>query len=96
MAKVTQTLSVTVDDVTYNVADMSDQVKQMIELMDEWRQQEVDISGQLVMVRSAIRDIQNSLLLQIRQEQAQVAQAAAGETASPVNPEAPAAPVAGA
>jgi vacuolar-type H+-ATPase subunit F/Vma7 len=69
MAKVQQTLSITIDDTTFEVAGMSEQIKQMVELMDDWRQQESDVSGQLILVRSAIRDIQNSLLTQIRQDQ---------------------------
>lgn len=63
-----KTLTVTVDDAIYTVEKMSPQIKDMIALMDEWRQREVDMNVELAMVRGALRDIQNQLLLAIRKE----------------------------
>ncbi len=70
MAKVQETTSVTIDDKTFQVADLSDNVKQMIGLMDEWRQEDADLTNKVLMVRAAIRDIQNTLLTTIKQETA--------------------------
>lgn len=82
MTPVQPTLSITIEDQTFDVAACSDQVKQMVSFMDDWRQKEVDTSSELLMIRSAVRDIQNSLLATIRQEQqdAEAAKAPAAET----------------
>jgi hypothetical protein len=69
MTPVQPTLTVTIDDVTFDIATMSDGVRQMIAYMDDWRQKEADISSELLMARSAIRDIQNNLLTTIKQDQ---------------------------
>jgi hypothetical protein len=65
---VQKTLTVTVDDALYQVDKMSPQVKDMIALMDEWRQKEVDLNVDLAMVRGALRDVQNQLLVSIRKD----------------------------
>ena len=68
MAKVQETTSVTIDETTIQVANLSDNVKQMIVLMDEWRQEDADLTNKVLMVRAAIRDIQNTLLTAIKAE----------------------------
>ena len=68
MPKVQQTISVTIDDAVYEVAKMSNEVQQLIAYMDEWRQDEADVSTELLKVRAAVRDIQNTLMTTIRQE----------------------------
>jgi cell division protein ZapA (FtsZ GTPase activity inhibitor) len=67
--QVQPTLTVTIDDKSFEVATASEQVRQMIAYMDDWRQKEADLSSELLMARSAIRDVQNTLLTTIRQEQ---------------------------
>lgn len=81
MAKIQETTSVTIDEQTYQVADLSDNVKQMIGLMDEWRQEDADLTNKVLMVRAAIRDIQNTLLTTIKQEVAE--KAAEGQPETP-------------
>lgn len=79
MPKIQETLTVTFDDNTYTVADMSDNVKQMIALMDEWRQRDADLTSEVLMVRAAVRDVQNTLLATIREEMAAPAETPAAE-----------------
>lgn len=79
-ANIQPTTSVTIDEATYAVADLSDNVKQMIALMDEWRQKDADQTNDLLLVRAAIRDIQNTLLTTIKQELEQ--KAAEGQPAA--------------
>lgn len=65
---VQKTLTITVDDGVYTVEKMSSHIKETVVLMDAWRQREVDASVELSMVRAALRDIQNQLLVMIRKE----------------------------
>ena len=68
MAQIQETTTVTIDDKSYEVASFSDNIKQMIALMDSWRQKDADMTNDLLMVRAAIRDIQNTLLTAIKEE----------------------------
>ncbi len=74
MTKIQETLSVTIDEQTYNVADLSQNTQQLIRMMDSWRQKDADLTNDLLMVRAALRDIQNTLLTTIKDEVAQQAQ----------------------
>jgi cell division protein ZapA (FtsZ GTPase activity inhibitor) len=84
MQQVQPTLTITIDNQSFEVATMSEQVRQMITYMDDWRQKESDLSSELLMSRSALRDIQNTLLTTIRQEQ-EAAAAAVAVDAAPVD-----------
>ena len=66
MPKIQETTTVTIEDKSYNVADLPENIQQSIALMDEWRQKDVDLSGEITMVRCAIRDIQNGLFAAIK------------------------------
>lgn len=79
MAKIQETITVTIDDKSYEVAQLSDNVKQMIGLMDEWRQKEADLTSDLLMARAALRDIQNTLLNAIKAETAPAAETPAAQ-----------------
>lgn len=68
MAQVQKTTTVTIDEQSFEVSSLSENVQQMIALMDEWRQRDADLTGDLLMVRAAIRDIQNTLLSTIKAE----------------------------
>jgi hypothetical protein len=68
MAKIEHTVTVAIDGTEYSVAQFSDSVKNAIALMDDWRQKEADLSSDILMVRGAIRDIQNSILAAINSE----------------------------
>lgn len=84
--KVTPTLTIqTEDKQIIVVADSSPQVKEMVGYIDEWRQQEMDLTSQLLMVKSALRDIQNVLSQQLAaeaREKAAVNDAASNEVVS--------------
>ena len=68
MAQVQKTTTVTIDEQSFEVASLSENVQQMISLMDEWRQKDADLTSELLMVRAALRDIQNTLLTTIKSE----------------------------
>lgn len=70
MPQVPQTTTITIDDEQFAVEYLSQEVQQMVQYLDEWRQDEADQVGQLLKTRAALRDIQNSLLQQIQQDKA--------------------------
>lgn len=92
MTQVQQTTTITIDDAVYEVANMSANVQQMVQYLDDWRQREVDTTSELLMIRGALRDLQNTLLAAIQTEQAEAAAAPAGDSEVPA--EAPAESVA--
>jgi hypothetical protein len=67
---VQDTLTITIDDNVYDVADLSTDVKQMVQYLDDWRQDEADQTSDLLKTRAALRDIQNMILAQIQKDQA--------------------------
>lgn len=76
MAKVTNTASITIDDSVFAVDKMSTQVQQMVAMMDEWRQRDADLVVEHAMVKSALRDIQNSIYTLVMKEKAEAMQKA--------------------
>lgn len=70
MLQVQPTTTITIDDAVFEVASMSEAVQQMVQYLDDWRQKEVEAMSQLMMVRGALRDIQNNLLATIQSERA--------------------------
>lgn len=70
MPQVQQTTTITIDDEQFAVEDLSQEVQQMVQYLDEWRQDETDQVAQLLKTRAALRDLQNSLLQQIQQDKA--------------------------
>lgn len=70
MTQVQQTTTITIDDAVYEVASMGANIQQMVQYLDDWRQREVDTTSELLMIRGALRDIQNTLLAAIQAEQA--------------------------
>lgn len=82
MPRVQQTTTISVDDKVFEVANMSANVQQLVAYLDDWRQAEADAMSQLLMVRGALRDIQNTLLTAIQAEQADDGQKA-GDVVNP-------------
>jgi hypothetical protein len=76
MQPIQATTSITVDGETYTVSSMSNEVKQMVQYLDDWRQDEVDQASQLLKTRAGLKDLQNTLLQQIQKENAEAAEAA--------------------
>ena len=68
MAKIQPTTNVDVDGSIYDVSKMSPDVQQMMVLLDDWRQEEADLTGKILMVRSALKDLQQTLLTTIQAE----------------------------
>lgn len=62
MPQIQKTITLTHEDKVYDVEHMSDEVKSLVVYIDEWRQKEQDLTGELIMVRAALRDIQNNLI----------------------------------
>ncbi len=83
MAKpIVQTEIITLDDgVDLRVDNQSPAIQQMIEYLDEWRQDEADLSSQLIKTRAAINDIQSSILAAL---QAEYHQPAADSESTPI------------
>lgn len=73
MPKIQNTLTITIDDAVYDVASTSDEVKNLVMYMDEWRQNEADLTSDLLKTRAAIQHIQNELLAALNKERAAVA-----------------------
>lgn len=80
MTQVQQTTTITIDDAVYEVASMGANIQQMVQYLDDWRQREVDTTSELLMIRGALRDIQNTLLAAIQAEQADAAETPAEAT----------------
>lgn len=66
---VQRTTTITADGIIISIENASQQVRDMVSLMDVWRQREMDTHIDLTMVQGAIRDIQNQLLIAVRNEQ---------------------------
>lgn len=75
--KIQQTTSITIDEATFEVADLSPEIQQMVQYLDDWRQKEANTTSSLLMIRGALRDIQNTLLTAIQKSQSEVATDAA-------------------
>lgn len=71
MPKVQPTQTINVDGIPYVVDKLSPQLKQAITMMDEWRQEEVDMTGKLTMIKAALRDLQNNIYIMIKKEHEQ-------------------------
>ena len=70
MQPVQPTTSITVDNETFAVTDLSAEVQQMVTYLDQWRQDEVDEAAALLKTRAALRDLQNTILQQLQQDKA--------------------------
>lgn len=81
MPKVQPTTTITIDGAVFAVDSMSNNVKEMIALMDEWRQRDADLVTEIAMVRGALRDIQNNIYVAINKQREEAAQKEAAEDA---------------
>ena len=77
MPQVQKTVTITIDDATFEVASMSAEIQQLVVYLDEWRQEEADQTSALLKTRAALHDIQNTMLSTIQQERAAATEAAA-------------------
>jgi len=88
---VTPTTTIQLDDQSLTVANLSPGIQQMVQVLDTWRQEEVDAQLDLMKVRAAITDIQNQLGAALKKEQDDAAAAAAAAATPAANDAAPAA-----
>lgn len=68
MNPVQPTTSITFDNTTLEVSKMSADVQQMVAYYDDWRQKEVELVSKLIMVRSALRDMQTQLIQNLQSD----------------------------
>jgi hypothetical protein len=68
MITIQPTETITIDDKTYAVAEQSDEIRQMVQYLDDWREQEAAEVSALLKTRSALKELQQSLLLQFQVE----------------------------
>lgn len=66
--QVEKTQTITMDNESFDVTSLSAEVQQMVAYLDDWRQREVDLTSNLLMVRGALRDLQNALVEQIQKD----------------------------
>lgn len=86
MQPVQPTTSITIDGETFAVAELSNEIQQMVQYLDQWRQDEVDQAAELLKTRAALRDIQNTLLQQFQADQEAAAREEAAESAPVLEP----------
>jgi len=72
MPKIQATQTINVDGVPFIVEKMTPQIQQMISMMDDWRQEEVDTTSKLTMIKAALRDLQNNIYVAVKAEQEKV------------------------
>lgn len=79
MTPIQPTVTITVDGENFEVANMSNEVQQMVQYLDTWRQEEANQASDLLKTRAALRDLQNTLLQQIQNEKKAEEEAASEE-----------------
>lgn len=94
MPKVEDVRVLNIDGVPRAVDSMSDVVKKMVAIFNEWAQREADARDELMLVQAAKQDLSRQIITQIRQEQEAAQQQATKADSQPpeVTPPAPAAP----
>ena len=75
MAKVEDIKVLNVDGVPYAVDGMSDAVKNMVDLYNEWNRKEADAARDLLMVQAAKNDLSRQIIVQVRKEKEEAAAA---------------------
>ena len=73
MPQVARSTTITIDEVVYSVEQLSPTIKPLVMLMDDWRQQDADTASSLAMIRAALRDLQNNIVLTMRKERTDAA-----------------------
>lgn len=68
---------VNVKGVAYAVDAMSENVQRLVSILNEWRQEEVDVRSKLMLIQAAQRELSREIVTVIDTEQAAAAEAAA-------------------
>ena len=66
----------TIGDKTHAVSACSDTVKQLVEVLNGWRQKEADTRNDLMLIQAGIRDLQREVVNTIAAEEQQAAEEA--------------------
>lgn len=82
MPKVEDIKVLNIDGVPYAVDGMSDDVKNMVAIFNEWAQDEADARNRLTQIAAAKNDLSRQIILQVRKEKEEE-EAAAAETEAP-------------
>ncbi len=88
MPQVRKTETLTIDEQAFVVEKMSQNIRSMVGIMDEWRQEEADAQSRLLMVQAALRGLQNDIYNTVVNERKEAIQRM--EAFAPVRPPAPA------
>lgn len=56
---------------TFALDKMSDRIKQLVAYLDDWRQKEASMASDLLMVRAAMSEIQNTIKNALDEERAE-------------------------
>lgn len=62
-----------IDEVPYAVDSMSDEVKQLVEVYNEWNQDLANAQKDFAQIRAAVQSLSNQIITQVRNEKAQEA-----------------------
>jgi hypothetical protein len=68
MPKVEDIKVLNIDGTPYAVDGMSDEVKQMVAVFNEWQQDEADARNRLMQLQAAKNDLSRQIILQVRKE----------------------------
>lgn len=91
MPKVEDIKVLNIDEVPYAVDSMSDEVKNLVEVYNEWNQDLANAQKNFAQVRAAVQSLSNQIIQTVRTEKAEAAEAAAAAAAAAEVPvEAPA------
>lgn len=90
MPKVEDIKVLNIDETPYAVDSMSEEVKNLVEVYNEWNQDLADAQKEFAQKRAAVQSLSNQIIQTVRQEKAQAEAAAAQEAAEAAEGEAPA------
>jgi F0F1-type ATP synthase membrane subunit b/b' len=65
-----------IDNVPYAVDSMSDEVKQLVAVYNEWNQDLANAQKDFAQIRAAVQSLSNQIITQVRTEKAQEAEEA--------------------
>ena len=68
MPKVDEIKVLTIDNVPYAVDTMSDEVKQLVAVFNEWNQKEVDAENEYKLIKYAKNELSRQIIATIRSE----------------------------
>lgn len=71
MPKVEDIKVLNIDEVPYAVDSMSDEVKQLVTVYNEWNQDLANAQKDFAQVRAAVQSLSNQIITQVRKEKAE-------------------------